>query len=98
MSDVGSLKRPGGSPFPSVRKSSDPFVPEMGQIDFTHEVQEFDSQFSTSVHESEKTEQNIISEENRRRQFRQRQRKRKAEEEKETKPGEDDESLIDLTA
>jgi hypothetical protein len=98
MSDVGKVRRIDGSPFPSVRKSADPFVPEMGQIDFSHEVREFDAHISTSVQESEKAEQNIIDDETRRRQFRQRQRKRKEEEEKNAKPKEDEENFVDLTA
>jgi hypothetical protein len=98
MSDVGRLKRPGGSPFPSVRKSPDPFMPELGQIDFSQDVQEFDKHFSTSVAETEKTEQNIINEETRRKQFRQRQRRKKEEAEPTPKPEKDEDSLIDLTA
>lgn len=99
MSDIGRLKRHGGSPFPSVRRSSDPFQPELGQIDFSHEFKEYDKQFTTAVAETDKTEQNIISDENRRKQFRQRQRKRKEEEEKKAKKTEDEEEgFIDLTA
>ena len=99
MSDVGSLKRPGGSPFPTVRRSADPFQPELGQIDFSHDFKEYDNQFTTAVSETDKTEQNIINDENRRKQFRQRQKKRKEEEEKKAKkPEDEEEGFIDLTA
>jgi hypothetical protein len=81
MSDVGRLKRRSGSPFPSVRKSADPFVPEMGEADFTQDVDEFNDVYATAVREPEKTEQNVILDENRRKQFRQRKRQRKKDEE-----------------
>jgi len=80
MSDVGRLKRRSGSPFPSVRKSADPFVPEMGEADFTQDVDEFNDVYATAVREPEKTEQNVILDENRRKQFRQRKRQRKKDE------------------
>jgi len=101
MSDVGRVKRPGGSPFPSVRKSSDPFVPEMGEIEFSQEVEEFDNHLSTAVQEAEKTEQNVITEENRNKQYRQRKKNDKDNEEEEQEEPlelEHEEALIDLTA
>jgi hypothetical protein len=97
MSDVGRLKRPGGSPFPSVRKSADPFQPEMGEMDFSQEVAEFDALYSTAVQEPGKTEQTIISDENRKKQFRYRKRKRKKDDE-ENKSKESEENFIDLQA
>jgi len=81
MSDVGKIKRRGEGVLPTVRKSADPFVPEMGEAEFTQDIEEYDLLHSTAVHEPEKTEQNIISDENRRKQFRQRKRKRKEDEE-----------------
>ncbi len=94
MSDVGKLKRPGGSPFPSVRKSADPFQPEMGEMDFAQEVEEFDSTLSTVVKEAEKTEQTIINDENRQKQYRQRKRKRKKDDDENEE--EEDEILVDI--
>jgi len=94
MSDVGKLKRYGQSKFPSVRKSSDPLTPEMGEINFSEEVAEFDALYSTSVQEPEKTEQTIINEENRRRQFRFRKKNPK----KEEKKVENEDNLVDLQA
>ena len=38
MSDVGKLRKSGGSSFPTVRKSADPFQPEQGEMDFSHVV------------------------------------------------------------
>jgi hypothetical protein len=96
MSDVGRLKRRGESPFPSVRKSADPFVPEMGEADFTQDVENFDSQYSTAVSETEKAEQHTIVEENRRKSYRQRKRKRKQDEEGNVIEEED--ILIDVSA
>ena len=81
MSDVGRIKRRSGSPFPTVRKSADPFVPEMGEADFTQDVEDFDAQYSTAVSETEKAEQHTIVEENRRKSYRQRKRKQKKDEE-----------------
>ncbi|MGE5344185.1 MAG: hypothetical protein ACM3SY_22185 [Candidatus Omnitrophota bacterium] len=85
MSDIGKLRRPGSTFFPNMRKSVDPLMPEMGQIEFSQDVREFDTHFSTSVSESEKTEENVISDETKRKQFRQRQRKKKEEEESKLK-------------
>lgn len=81
MSDVGRLKRRNDSVFPTVRKSADPFVPEMGEAEFSQDVEQFDSLHSTAVREPEKTEQNVIVDGNRRKQFRQRKRKQKEDEE-----------------
>lgn len=93
MSDVGRLKRT-SSPFPTVRKSADPMQPEMGEMDFAQDVEEFDSAYSTAVHEAEKAEQTAISDQNPRKQYRRRKRKRKDEEDEEKK--EDTEILVDI--
>ena len=85
MSDVGKLRRPGGTVFPTFRKSANPFAPEMGEIDFSQDLLEYDAQESTSVHESEHTEQAVIRDENRRKQFKYRQRKKKEDEEQKSK-------------
>ncbi|MCP5054968.1 MAG: hypothetical protein GY940_47820 [bacterium] len=98
MSDVSKLRRSGGSPFPSVRKSADPFQPEMGEIDFAQQVEEVDSSYSTSVQEPTPTEQTLIHEEQQRKQYRQRKRKRKKEEDDEDENESDDKPLIDLQA
>jgi hypothetical protein len=95
MSDVGRLRRSGGTVFPSVRKSADPFVPESGEMDFSQELSEFDALSSTSVREPEATEQTVIREENRRKQFKYRKRHRKEEEEETPK---EEEILVDLSA
>lgn len=95
MSDVGRLKRRDGSRFPSVRKSADPFQPEMGEMDFTQDVEEFDNVYSTAVNETEKTEQSVINEEDRRKQYKYRKRKRKKDEEENEEP---EENFIDLRA
>lgn len=81
MSDVGKVRRTDSTIFPSYRKSATPFVPEMGEIDFSQDLLEFDAQASTSVRESEHTEQAVIRDENRRRQFKFRQKKQKVVEE-----------------
>ncbi len=96
MSDIGRLRRGGNPSIPTIRKSADPFQPEMGQMDFTQEMEEVNAVFSTSVQETEKTEQNIIDDENRRKQYRLRKRKRKKEEEKNNP--EEEELLLDITA
>lgn len=95
MSDVGRLRKSGGTVFPTIRKSADPFQPEMGEMDFSQEISEFDAMESTSVREPEKTEQSVIRDENRRKQYRQRKRKKKKDEEKTEGEGE---VLIDLSA
>lgn len=95
MSDVGRLKRSGGSRFPSVRKSADPFQPEMGEMDFTQDVEEFDNVYSTAVSETEKTEQSVIHEEDRRKHYKYRKRKRKKDEEDNEEP---EDNFIDLQA
>lgn len=96
MSDVGRLRRFDNSRFPSVRKSSDPFNPEMGEMDFSQDIEEFDSMYSTAVLESEKTEQPVIRDENRRRQYRYRKRQQKQNETKNaTEP---EERFVDLQA
>jgi hypothetical protein len=95
MSDVGRLRKSGGSVFPTIRKSADPFQPEMGEMDFSQEIEEHDAIESTSVREPEKTEQSVIRDENKRKQYRQRKRKRKKDDEK--TEGEGD-VLIDLRA
>lgn len=95
MSDVGRLRRSGGSPFPTIRKSADPFQPEMGEMDFSQEIEEYDALESTSVREPERTEQSVIRDENRRKQYRQRKRKKKKDEDK---AGLDKDVLIDLRA
>jgi len=97
MSDVGRLRRTSGTMFPSVRKSADPFMPEMAQIDFSHDVQEYDRHFSTTVSESEKSELNTISDETRRRQFRQRKRREREEEEQKKAAEEDEDLFVNLT-
>jgi hypothetical protein len=96
MSDVGKLRRPGGAVFPTFRKSATPFVPEMGEIDFSQDLLEFDAQESTSVRESEHTEQAVIRDGNRRKQFKYRQKKHKEDEEQ--KPKEEGAQHIDLQA
>jgi hypothetical protein len=99
MSDVGRIKRRGASPFPSVRKSADPFQPEMGEMDFEQDVEQFDNIYSTVVQEPEPTEQALIREDNRNKQFRQRKKKKKEEDEEENKKKkkeEDPEIFVDL--
>jgi hypothetical protein len=96
MSDVGKLRRPSGRRLPSVRKSADAFQPEMGEMDFSQELSEVDAQDSTSVRETEETEQTIIRDENRRKHFKYRKRKRK--EDEEPKPEGEEEVLVDLQA
>lgn len=96
MSDVGRLKRGSGSRFPSVRKSADPFQPEMGEMDFSQEVEEFDTLYSSAVMESEKTDNPVITDENRRKQYRYQKRKRKEDDEKNPTPPE--EHFLDLQA
>lgn len=98
MSDIGKLRRPGSSPFPTVRKSADPFQPEMGEMDFSQDLNEFEAEASSTVRETEKAEQNVIMDENRQKQFRQRKRKKKKEEEEEKKAKESADSFIDLQA
>jgi hypothetical protein len=95
MSDVGKLRRSGGTAFPTLRKSADPFQPEMGEMDFSQEILEHDALESTSVREPEKTEQSVIRDENRRKQYRQRKRKRKKDEENPEGVGE---VLVDVRA
>ncbi len=102
MSDVGKLKRSGGTVFPSVRKSADPFQQEQGEMDFSEKMVEFEVHQATSVAETDKAEEAVIHEEGRRHQFRQRKKKKKKEEleEEEAKnllAGEE-EFLIDLIA
>lgn len=97
MSDIGSLRRSGGSLLPSIRKSSDPFQPEMGQMDFSQEMDEVNAVFTTAVQETEKTEQNVITDENRRKQYRFRKPKRKKEDE-EKNQSQEEELFVDLTA
>jgi hypothetical protein len=67
----------------------------MGEMDFSQEIEEHDAIESTSVREPEKTEQSVIRDENKRKQYRQRKRKRKKDDEK--TEGEGD-VLIDLRA
>lgn len=99
MSDVGKLRRTGGARFPTIRKSADPMEPEMGEMDFSREMVEFDAIETVSVHETEKTEAATIYEENRRKQYRQRQRRKKDEEEAARRAAaEQEDSLIDLQA
>lgn len=97
MSDVGRLRRSGGTVFPSVRKSADPFVPESGEMDFSQDLAEFDALASTSIREPEATEQAVIREENRRKQFKYKKRKRKEDEDEDENPQEE-EILVDLSA
>jgi hypothetical protein len=99
MSDISKIKRRGASPFPSIRKSADPFQPEMGEMDFAQDVEEFDSVYSSVVHEPEPAEQAQIHEENHQKQFRQRKKKKKSEEEEEEikKKEEENEIHVDLT-
>jgi len=97
MSDVSKLRRSGRSPFPTIRKSADPFQPEMGEMDFHQEVDEFDAHYSTAVQEPEKAEQGIINDQNPRKQYRRRKRKRKNEDDEVTKTINED-SLIDIQA
>lgn len=82
MSDIGRVKRASGPLFPSVRKSADPMLPEMSEIDFSKDLREYDAHMATSVAETESSKQNTINEENRNKQFRMRQQKKKEEEEK----------------
>jgi hypothetical protein len=98
MSDVGRLRRSGGTVFPSVRKSADPFVPESGEMDFSQELSEFDAQSSTSVRESEATEQTVIRDENRRKQFKYKKKHQKEDEEETSKEEKEEEVLVDLSA
>lgn len=93
MSDVGRLKRT-NSPFPTVRKSADPMQPEMGEMDFAQDVEEFDSAYSTAVHEAEKAEQTAISDQNPRKQYRKRKKKKKDEDEENEK--EETELFVDI--
>jgi hypothetical protein len=62
MSDIGKVRRTGGSSFPSVRKSSDPFVPELGEVEFSEELAEFDESQARSVRETVKTTQGKVEE------------------------------------
>ncbi len=98
MSDIGKLRKAGGRNFPTVRKSSDPFQPEQGEMDFSQDLEEFQVSQSTSVSETEKAEQGIIHDENRRKQYRKRKKKKKEEEENEIPRDEYEEPLIDLKA
>jgi hypothetical protein len=67
----------------------------MGEADFSQDVENFDNNFSTAVSEAEKVDQNIIMDENRRKQFRQRKRRQKKDEEGNVT--EEDDIFVDIS-
>jgi len=69
----------------------------MGEIEFSQEIHDFDTHHLTSISESEKVEQNVISEENKKKQFRYQQRKQ-AKKEESPKVKSDEDNLVDLSA
>ncbi len=98
MSDVGKLRRSGGSSLPTVRKSPDPMQPEMGEMDFSQDLVEHEAQMASSISETEKAEQAAIREENRRKQYRRRKKREKDEEEEDQETPKEQDSFVDVTA
>ncbi len=97
MSELSKLRRPGSSPFPTVRKSPDPFQPEMGEMDFSEDMAEYENTVASTVQETENTEQNTQEMQIRRERHRLRQHRKKNKKE-EVEPTPPEENLIDIRA
>jgi hypothetical protein len=68
--------------------------PEMGEMDLRQDIEEFDAVYTTAVKEAEKSEQNIIHDQESRKQYRQRKRKKKSDDDENEK--EEDELFVDI--
>jgi hypothetical protein len=95
MSDVSKIRRSGGSPLPIIRKSADPFQPELGEMDFSQQLEEVDEIYSTTVQSSQEIEETAIRDDDEHNR-REKKKKRKKYKEEESPPIPDEESLVDL--
>jgi len=95
MSDVGRVRKPGSSPFPTIRKSVDPLQPESGEIEFSEELKNFDETTIRTVQETEKTLNSRIEENDREKKLKKKPQKRKKKE-KDKHEAREEGALIDI--
>ncbi len=70
MSDINRIRRgPEGPPFPIVRKSTDPLQPESGEVLFSEEMSKYDTESTSTVQGTDKTENSVIREDTRRKRL-----------------------------
>jgi len=98
MSDVGRVRKPGSSPFPTIRKSVDPLQPESGEIEFSEELKKFDETSMRTVQETEKAINSRIEDNDREKKLKKRFKKKKRNEKEEESEEELEEegSIVDI--
>lgn len=67
MSDISRIRRGSeGTPFPSIRRNSDPLQPQNAEVVFSEEMASFDNENASSVQGTDKTENLTVHEDDRR--------------------------------
>ncbi len=97
MSDVGRVRKPGSSPFPTIRRSVDPLQPESGEIEFSEELKNFDETSMRTVQETEKVINSRIEDNDKEKKLKKRFKKReKKREEQESEELQEEGSIVDI--
>lgn len=98
MSDIGRVRKPGSSPFPTIRKSVDPLQPESGEIEFSEELKNFDETSMRTVQETEKAINSRIEDNDKEKKLKKRfeKREKKKQEQESEEDLQEEGSIVDI--